>query len=218
MKDFFTSIPITIKSIFTGRNFGWHFTAITLTYILVMTGFDWLYFISVRNQTLNTFFYPALFGGFIIPILIPLFLFVIAFIGKNFRLKLYAFALAQASFLGWFISSAFKAFTGRVQPNVYNLLLDGSHNFNFGFFKHGIFWGWPSSHTTVAFALSFALITLLPKKNIYARTLVFLWALYIGIGVSLSIHWFSDFVAGAIIGSVIGITVGKRYKEKLKEE
>ena len=35
--------------------------------------------------------------------------------------------------------------------------------------------------------------------------------LYVGIGVSLTIHWFSDFVAGVIFGSVIGIVVGKSF-------
>jgi hypothetical protein len=39
-----------------------------------------------------------------------------------------------------------------------------------------------------------------------------LYALYIGVGVSMTIHWFSDFVAGAIIGTVIGFTVGNVFK------
>jgi membrane-associated phospholipid phosphatase len=40
-----------------------------------------------------------------------------------------------------------------------------------------------------------------------------LYAFYVGIGVSLTIHWFSDFVAGAIIGSVVGAVVGKCFGE-----
>jgi hypothetical protein len=35
-----------------------------------------------------------------------------------------------------------------------------------------------------------------------------LYAFYIGLGVSVTIHWFSEFVAGAITGSVVGIVVG----------
>jgi len=42
-----------------------------------------------------------------------------------------------------------------------------------------------------------------------------LYALYIGVGVSMTIHWFSDFVAGAIVGAVIGITVGNAFNERL---
>ena len=41
-----------------------------------------------------------------------------------------------------------------------------------------------------------------------------LYAFYIGIGVSLSIHWFSDFAAGALIGTAIGISVGKSYRAR----
>jgi hypothetical protein len=35
-----------------------------------------------------------------------------------------------------------------------------------------------------------------------------LYAFYIGLAVSISIHWLSEFVAGAIIGSLIGRVVG----------
>jgi hypothetical protein len=38
-----------------------------------------------------------------------------------------------------------------------------------------------------------------------------LYAFYIGLGVSMTIHWYSDFVAGAIIGSVVGMVVGKSF-------
>ena len=31
----------------------------------------------------------------------------------------------------------------------------------------------------------------------------------------MTIHWFSDFVAGAIIGAAIGITVGTNFNERL---
>jgi F0F1-type ATP synthase assembly protein I len=36
-------------------------------------------------------------------------------------------------------------------------------------------------------------------------------AFYIGLGVSMMIHWFSDFVAGAILGMVIGVLVRKSF-------
>jgi membrane-associated phospholipid phosphatase len=39
-----------------------------------------------------------------------------------------------------------------------------------------------------------------------------LYAVYIGLAVSVTIHWFSEFAAGAIIGSVIGMTVGKSFR------
>ena len=91
--------------------------------------------------------------------------------------------------------------------------MNSSHGFQFGFLKGGVFWGWPSSHTTVAFAMAACLIALYPKN----RLLVFLaalYALYIGFSVSVSIHWLSEFVAGAIIGSVTGTVVGRSFGTK----
>jgi membrane-associated phospholipid phosphatase len=62
----------------------------------------------------------------------------------------------------------------------------------------------------VAFAVSVALFTMTPKSKI-VRILSIVYALYIGLGISVSIHWFSDFVAGAIFGSVVGTVVGKSF-------
>ena len=73
-----------------------------------------------------------------------------------------------------------------------------------------MFWGWPSSHTTVAFAMALALWELYPENRLI-RYGAILYAFYVGIGVSITIHWFSEFVAGAIIGSVIGVVVGKSF-------
>ena len=90
-----------------------------------------------------------------------------------------------------------------------------SRNFNFGFLKHGMFWGWPSSHTTIAFAMAVTLMKLFPVNKIIT-ILCLLYALYIGIGVSFSIHWLSEFIAGAIIGSLVGKVVAKSYEIKLE--
>jgi membrane-associated phospholipid phosphatase len=45
-----------------------------------------------------------------------------------------------------------------------------------------------------------------------------LYAFYVGLGVSMTIHWFSDFVAGAIIGSVIGAVVGNGFSQTTNTE
>jgi membrane-associated phospholipid phosphatase len=42
------------------------------------------------------------------------------------------------------------------------------------------------------------------------------YALYIGLGVSVTIHWFSDFIAGAIIGTVIGLVVATSYRKRAR--
>ena len=82
--------------------------------------------------------------------------------------------VAQAGALAWLLSSTLKAFTGRMQPEFYTHLstIDNSHEWLFGFWRHGIFWGW------------------------------LLYGAYIALGVSVSIHWFSDALAGLIFGYI----------------
>ena len=70
--------------------------------------------------------------------------------------------------------------------------------------------GLASGHTTVAFSMATCLIMLYPRNKIIV-VVALLYAFYIGLGVSVTIHWFSEFVAGAIIGSVIGMTVGRSF-------
>ena len=88
---------------------------------------------------------------------------------------------------------------------------DLSHVFHFGFLRGGVFWGWPSSHTTIAFAVAGTIYKLFPEQRLLA-IMCFTYALYIGAGVSITIHWFSDFAAGAIIGTIIGMVVGTSYR------
>jgi hypothetical protein len=62
--------------------------------------------------------------------------------------------------------------------------------------------------------MAFTLIGLFPKNKII-KLLSIIYAFYIGIGVSFSIHWLSDCVAGGIIGYVIGNVVAKNYERQL---
>jgi membrane-associated phospholipid phosphatase len=157
----------------------------------------------------------------LVPILGPLVLLLGGEATKNRRLITTAWAMGQAALLAYVITSCYKAITGRRPPPFHGhvgtlalkgpALVNSSHGFQFGFLKGGIFWGWPSGHTTVAFSMALCLIMLYPKN----RVIVFgalLYAFYIGLAVSVTIHWFSEFAAGAIIGSVIGMTVGRSFR------
>ena len=58
--------------------------------------------------------------------------------------------------------------------------------------------------------MAVTVFTLYPKLC-WLGWLTLAYAGYIGLGVSMTIHWFSDFAAGAILGSVIGVVVGKSF-------
>jgi len=213
MRGFFHNFFRNIKKIFWGKNLLWHFLAIALTYFLVNSGFDWIYFQAARAGYLRVLFFPAVLLGAFVPLFGVLIFFAVIAFKKNPRLLKTAFALGQAALLGLFVSDFYKFFTGRPGPPGFltqDFTRDISHVFRFGILRGGVFFGWPSSHTTVAFAMAVTLVLLYPK-NKWVRFAAFVYAIYIGVGVSMTIHWFSDFAAGAIIGTVIGGVVGKSF-------
>jgi membrane-associated phospholipid phosphatase len=211
MKQFLVTVPRNLIGCFKGRRIIWHIIAILLTFILVTSGFDWRYFLATHNPALRSWMFPAVRIGGLLPIVLPLILFALGIIARNARTILAGWAVGQAALLGSLVSSAYKAVTGRAHPS-HNVGTDLSHVFHFGFLRGGVFWGWPSSHATIAFAMAVTVFTLYPKQR-WLGWVAILYACYVGIGVSLTIHWFSDFAAGAIIGSVIGAVVAKGFGE-----
>ena len=209
MKQFFVTVPRNLMGCFKGWRIVWHIVAILLTVILMLSGFDWRYFLATRNPALRSWMWPAVGIGGLLPLILPLYLLAAGFIVENVRIKLAGWAIGQAELIGAFIAAAYKAVTGRVHP-AHIVGEDISHVFRFGWLRGGVFWGWPSSHATIAFAMAATVFTLCPKQR-WLGLVAILYACYVGIGVSMTIHWFSDFVAGAIIGSVIGAVVGKCF-------
>jgi membrane-associated phospholipid phosphatase len=214
MKQFLVTVPRNLIGCFKGRRIVWHIIAILLTFILVMSGFDWCYYLATRNPTLRSWMFPAVHIGGLLPLALPLIFFAIGIIARNARTTLTGWAVGQAELLGVLIVVACKAVTGRTHPS-HVVGPDISHVFHFGWLRGGVFWGWPSSHATIAFAMAVTVFTLCPKQR-WLGFVALLYAFYVGIGVSMTIHWFSDFVAGAIIGSVIGAVVGKSFGSEKK--
>jgi membrane-associated phospholipid phosphatase len=153
--------------------------------------------------------FPAAPIGGLVPIALPLVLLAIGSISRSVKTTLAGWAVGQAELVGALVAAAFKAVTGRAHP-AHGVGADISHMFHFGFLRGGVFWGWPSSHTTIAFTMAVALFQLFPKQR-WLGYVAIAYALYIGLGVSMTIHWFSDFLAGAIIGTAIGTVVGKSF-------
>jgi membrane-associated phospholipid phosphatase len=154
--------------------------------------------------------FPAVHIGGLLPIALPLLLLALGIVTGHALTRQTGWAVSQAEIIGAFVAASYKAFTGRVHPSHGADGPDLSHVFRFGFLRGGVFWGWPSSHTTIAFAMAGAIFTLFPKQR-WLGCAATAYALYVGIGVSMTIHWFSDFTAGAIFGTVIGMVVGKSF-------
>ena len=209
MKLFLSTLSRNLLDCFKGRRIIWHIIAIILTFILVTSGFDGLYFASTRNPILRLCMFPAVVIGGLLPIALPLLLLAIGTMSRSARLTLAGWAVGQAELIGAVVAAAYKAITGRAHPS-HEVGADLSHISHFGFLRGGVFWGWPSSHTTIAFAMAATIFVLLPKQK-WVGYVAIAYAFYVGVGVSMTIHWFSDFAAGAIIGTAIGTVVGKNY-------
>jgi membrane-associated phospholipid phosphatase len=218
MNGLLHNLPQNIKKSFSGRNIFLHIAAILLTFAIVYSGFDWWYFSSIHESSISAYLWPAIVLGGIVPIFSPIVLLLWGIIKKQTILINTGFALAQSAFLGLVISSTYKAFTGRIPPmhHMTAIAVDLSNGFQFGFMRGGVFWGWPSSHTTVAFATMFALITLYPKR-VFLKVIACSYALYVGFGVTMGIHWFSEFIAGMLIGIAIGSVVGAAFKKRFQD-
>lgn len=206
---FFTTLPGNLIECVRGRKLVWYAAAVLLTGVLVWSGFDWWYFRMTDAPGWRVWMFPAAFIGFAVPIYLPILLGLAALIARSRRVGTAAVAVAQAELIGLILSSACKAFTGRAHPLPHGLE-DLSRVFHFGFLRGGMFWGWPSSHTSVAFAMAVTVLTLFPKPR-WPGLVALAYALYIGLGISMTIHWFSDFAAGTILGSVIGRVVGTSF-------
>ncbi len=218
MPTLFYKMGTSIARCFRGYNLLLQMLTIALTYAFVASGFDWLYFATFRNTSVYSILFPGVIIGGFMPILVPLLMLAVGEARKNLKTVNAAWGTGQAALLGWIISSSYKLFTGRIQPPPFlaQSTIDISEWFRFGVLRGGIFWGWPSSHTTVAFAAAVALVMLYPK-NKWVKILALAYACYVGLGVSMSIHWFSDFIAGAMIGTVIGIVVGKSFRARAQQ-
>jgi membrane-associated phospholipid phosphatase len=209
VNQFFSTLPRNIINCFRGRMIIWHLLAIVLTLILVLSGFDWHYFLSTRSPLLRSYMFPAVVIGGFLPIVLPLLFIALGVVTGIARLRVLGWALGQAEVIGALVAAAYKAVTGRAHP-AHTAGEDLSHIFKFGLLRRGVFWGWPSSHTTIAFAMAVTIFVLFPKQK-WVRYAAITYALYVGLGVSATIHWFSDFAAGAIIGAVVGVVVGKSF-------
>ena len=194
------------------------------TYALVHSGLDWKWHqLAQEHKALVIVGMPSVLLGGIIPLTVPAGMYIYGRNKRNYETQITGLALGQAALLGFGISSSIKAFTGRRPPEILRRRgesdamvenEDFSKDLKFGFWRRGAFVGWPSGHTMTAFAMGSTLLHLYPESNAIKYSAL-AYAGIIGLGISVNIHWFSDFFAGALTGYAIGAVVGKSFKQLL---
>ncbi|PIR86991.1 MAG: hypothetical protein COU11_02050 [Candidatus Harrisonbacteria bacterium CG10_big_fil_rev_8_21_14_0_10_49_15] len=211
-----------IKRIFTGRNLIWQGIAIAVTYFLVTSGFDGWVTVAVRESGLREIIRAAGAGGvgFWVPFILPIAFVAVGLAWRNKQAVKAGLLVAQAEITGGLLALFYKALTGRPGPSGrgVEMLLEGaelSEVFRFGFLRGGVFWGWPSSHITIA--VSAAVVLMVFYKHVaLIKYLALAYIVYMALSVSLTFHWFSDGVAGLIFGSIVGLAVVKSSRSVLE--
>lgn len=175
---------------------------------LMFSGIDWWWArLSWRYLFLQYVGIPSVFIGMILPVALPLYFYLTR---KNQPGNGVLATVSFRAFLwAWGLSTFLKAFTNRVAREPFEDLgtTDFSQQFRFGFLQGNNLWeslieGFPSGHTMTAFAMSFAILPFLTSNR--SKVWAIVYAVYIGLGVSVTVHWLSDAVTGALIGYMIG--------------
>lgn len=204
VRTFFRDTGILLSGCITPRGLVIQALAIVLTIVCVLSGLDWEYFLATRTGFFQNLAMPAALAGMLVPIIVPVAIALRGLVTGERALIAKAEVAAAAEAAAWIVAAIYKALTGRIQPPWHGApSIDNSHAFHFGFWEHGIFWGWPSSHTIVAVAMTVALWYLFPRRDLHA--IAVLYAACIALGVSVSIHWFSDALAAGIFGTLVGM-------------
>jgi membrane-associated phospholipid phosphatase len=189
-------------------------SACIITALFVWSGFDWWYFIATYTTATRPLLFIADVLGFIIPVVVPIVLYVYGSLKKNLHARYAAIVILLSASCGFLCSMLIKAFTGRISPPHHGPFdVDISAAFQFGLMEHHIIGGWPSSHATVMFAIAACCAALFPRRVVLV-CMLYMLACFVGIGVTFGFHWVSEFVAGACLGYVIGkaVAASARYE------
>jgi hypothetical protein len=209
MREFFHSLPRNFTGCFKGWNIAWHFVAIGLGVVLVTSGFDWFYLRATRSPQLLAWMIPGINLGVWVPLALPPSLLLAGMAFKRAPTIRTGWALAQVALVGLVLTELIKAVTGRPQPPFFRGP-DTSHVFHFGLLRSEMVSGWPSGHTIISFGMAVTLFWLFPQKK-WLGAAALLYAFYIGLSVSMTVHWFADFASGIVFGIVVGTTVGRSF-------
>ena len=203
---------------FKGNNIYYPLAGIASTLLLVNLNVDYHvehYF--NQHEEYSKWAHPVVYTGMFLPFIAGGSLYAYSKIKNDDETLGASFAVLQASMIQLIYNSALKAITGRPNPDWrHNSDMESlSKTFRFGFMRGGMFWGWPSGHTSTTMAVVSSLINYYPDKT-WIKIAGYSLVAYTIFGVSSvnrgGMHWFSDAIAAAFISYAIGATVGKYYR------
>ncbi len=207
-------------AVFSGPRAILHLSAAAATFLIVETGLDTrVHNYFARNTFFDRYSLLGVVQGSMVPVLLGGTLLGSGLIGGSSRLATAGSAVLQASLLAVCYSSVLKALTGRRHPEPVVYEDDrASREFRFGILRGGVFWGWPSGHMLGNTAAVTSLLTFLDETWLDIAGGLYLGYLFLSVvshGNS-SMHWFSDAVAGTLMGYAVGSTVGRDFRRRFE--
>lgn len=220
----YSGLGSNVVNSFKGNNAYFHLAGVLSTAVIAASGTDYyVHKFFNENEDYGIPARPVIRMAQYFPFAISGSLYAYGKLGKDNEAVGASFAVLQSTVIAFAYNSLLKAVTGRPHPNWRNEddLYDLSRTFRFGFLRGGIFWGWPSGHTSSTMAVVAALTNFYPEKT-WLKIAGYSYAAYMIFAVSSlnrgGMHWFSDAVAAALMAYAIGSTVGKYYRERFTNE
>ena len=219
--SFFTDIGTNLRGTVTGWNSVYHLAGAGITPVLITQDIDSRVQEHFHeHKSIGYLTFPVAPAGLMAAV-VPYLLYRRGTQTGNRETLGAAYATGQAVLLAFSYQTLLKAFTGRADPigNPPEGVAERSRDFRFGFLRRGVFHGWPSGHAMTITALMSSLTTYYPE-NRTLRLWSYATVLYTVVGVTSlaggEMHWFSDGVAGALMGWAIGRTVGSSFRQKVR--
>ncbi|MBR6944154.1 MAG: phosphatase PAP2 family protein [Fibrobacter sp.] len=205
-----------------GWPLGFHILGGALTYKFSMENNDLMVarFAARQDQLVyGIAFTPGMMMGTFFPILVPGYMY---FISDNRALNNTGAVAVQATAVAFLYNNILKAISAREHPDAELNSGERSRDFKWGFFRRGVFYGWPSGHSMTNAAMAMSIASFNRDKPLVVAGCA-LYAGYIAtsmvLGAKGEAHWFSDAVAGTLMGASIGWYIGSVfYKEKVGEK
>lgn len=210
-----------VKDSFSQDTLPYHLGAVAITPALIYTNVDARVQAHFEEHPTNRFTTFGSVAGNFGPLLIGLPIFIQGKMQNDNETVGASFAIAHSTIIALTYISTLKFFTGR--PHAENSSDEDartqSRKFRFGISRNGIVDGWPSGHVGMTTTLFSTLAHYYPEKT---------WLKYFGIGTvtymfytvishnDAQYHWFSDGVAGAMMGYAIGSEVGDNARERYR--
>jgi membrane-associated phospholipid phosphatase len=212
-----TDIGTNFINSYTGWNSLYHIAAVGITYVSVQSGIDAevLRITSGMDPAFSSVVgHTGIMLGYFAPIVVPATMYFMS--EKNNDLRIASYAVVQSVAMAFVVGSFLKAVTGRKGPDPnYRDKNALSRDFNFGFMQGGLHYGWPSGHLMVNTAMATVLATYY-KEQTWIKNIAYGYIAFLTFSMLIhdrgSAHWFSDIVAGGLMGFAFGMTVGKSFR------